>query len=160
MANGTGAVRGGGRVTSSASANATATANLRGGAGIFGPYQTANTGNESARTQAWLPPVRVPVGYVMVGNQRLPVMIDDQWYRAMDEISNRRLGGINGPTVVDVATNVQNVAATTEQVAVSVTQANQTAAAAAQAINASRQVSIDAGLPGAENIPEVNQLVQ
>jgi len=48
-----------------------------------------------------LPQARIPVGWVMVAGQRVPVEIDIEWMRALTVIKDR-VGGVTGPSISDV----------------------------------------------------------
>lgn len=111
-------------------------------------FYNGNTPNSTIR--AWLPSARVPIGY---GPKGEAFLFSPEWYRFFEEVANRRLGGINGPTVPSIQSQVVT---TQEAVIVNEQQIVNTQAVIvqnAQSLLASREVSIGASLPGAALIP-------
>lgn len=113
---------------------------------------TPNVRSTSARQDAWRPRTGLPFGYVTVGGQRLPVMLDAAFSRYLDTLEDR-LGGVTGARLPDVVATVE-VAQTTAAESAQRTQAiAQQAAANAAVLAAAREVLQNAGTPGADQIP-------
>ena len=124
------------------------------GASVFGTLTAATVdATQSARTARWLPTSRQPVAYTLdARGQRVPVYIDEHWYRFFDEIAERRLGGVDGPALPDVKTNAETAVAAAASVASIATAAQQTADASVQSLSQTKEVLVSADLPGAEYI--------
>jgi hypothetical protein len=100
--------------------------------------------------RAWLPSARVPFGTTPDGK---PILMTTEWYRFFEEVADRRLGGISGPTLPTVEASVtitQTAVVNAEQQIVN-TQA--VIVQNAQSMLSQREVSIASGLPGATLIP-------
>lgn len=93
----------------------------------------------------WIPRRDVPV-------LRADRTFTDQWYRFFSELA-RRVGGVQGASITDVAQNVAQVQAEVLQVSSVAITASQSASAAENSISVIREVAINANLPGAGNIP-------
>ncbi len=109
-----------------------------------------NGSTKETSLRAWLPGARVPFAYTEKGEA---LIFEPSWYRFWEEIATRRLGGINGPTITTIETQIvqaQDAVTSTEQ-SVAITQ--QVIVQNAQSMLTQREVSINAGLPGAALIP-------
>lgn len=116
----------------------------------FTPYgSTSFSRSAQATGKAWLPPETVPWFDPKTGRPTR------EFARCMDYLMNTRMGGINGPSMTEVVTNV---AESKQQAAQAVTQASaveELAVANAEALKATVQVTQNSALDGAEQIPEV-----
>lgn len=88
--------------------------------------------------------------------QTVDVTIDPQYYRFLDEIAQRRLGGVSGQTITDVGTNASNAIQAVADIVPAVAAAQQQADSVATAAIASREVLVAADVPGADDIPVVS----
>ncbi len=109
-----------------------------------------NGAEANTTIRAWLPAARHPIGTTASGET---VLMTTEWYRFFEEVADRRLGGINGPTVPVVQSQVEvtQTAVVNAEQSIATTQA--VVVQNAQALATSREVSISGGLPGATLIP-------
>lgn len=125
-----------------------------------GRWSSAGSTPESTNLRnlrAWLPPAMVPIGYVK-GDRNIPVMVDTQsWYKFIDYLVNVVLGGINASTLADVTTASELASLRSAITEASVAIIAQQTQANSDALAAAVQVAQDADLPGADNIPPVQQ---
>lgn len=82
----------------------------------------------------------------------MPVYVDEQWYRFFDELATRRLGGVTGPTITDVATNASAAVSAVNDSAASAAAAQQAADASILAVAQTKSVLVKASLAGADLI--------
>ena len=123
------------------------------GAAVFGISTIQEVGNNSARSQRWLPTTRQPIAYIQgPDGKRMPVYVDEQWYRFFDELATRRLGGVTGPTITDVATNASAAVSAVNDSAASAAAAQQAADASILAVAQTKSVLVKADILGAEFI--------
>lgn len=99
--------------------------------------------------KAWLPNANEPLVH-QVGSMWL---INPRWYRFMDEIT-KRLGGINGDTITQVSTSVQQTQDSLVRAATAINTAAQTVNAAADSVNTIKQVLVNNGTSGSTSIPD------
>jgi hypothetical protein len=126
-----------------------ATARFSGGPVLSGdPYRTGFS-RSAASIKSWLPPIGVPMVDPSTGK------CNESWYRFLNYLANQRLGGINGPSMGEVQTNVIETKAAAVNAATASAAVEQQAAANAEALKAVVQVAQVAELPGAEEVPEV-----
>jgi uncharacterized protein (DUF2252 family) len=105
-----------------------------------------NTSNARRSKVPWLPAAHVPV--VQSNGLMHPA-----WYRAMVELFEHRMGGVQGQSVAQVATTVtqtqQQVVAATNKVVETIAYARSVDARA----SALKQVASDNGLSGTDSVP-------
>jgi hypothetical protein len=118
---------------------------------VSGAY-TPQVNSTSSGNEAWRPRAGSPIGYVVVGGQRLPVMPDPAWSKWFDTMADR-IGGPNGVRVNDVVATVEASQTTSAETAQRTQALAQQAAANAASIAAAREVLQNAALPGASQIP-------
>ncbi len=106
-----------------------------------------------ANLRAWLPPQRQPIANV----NGTPVYMDQTWYRFFQFVSEIKLGGAEGQTIPDIVASVVAAlsASATTSAAVAIT--SQQTQANAEALAATVQVVQTAAIPGADQIPPVQQ---
>lgn len=108
-----------------------------------------NTSTESRNKVPWLPPAHVPV--VQANG-----LMNPAWYRALHEVFENRLGGVQGATLPAVQTTVQQ----TQAVVVDTTSTLTETIAYARSIDATatalKQVATDNALTGATTVPETS----
>jgi hypothetical protein len=105
--------------------------------------------------KAWLPPARIPIGYVN-GDRTKPVLIDEaSWYKFLNYFLNVFIGGQGAPTFSDVVTTVEQTQATAVEASSQTAALAQTTQTNAEALAATIQVSQNSGLAGASQIPPV-----
>lgn len=155
-------VRAGGSVRAFSAQHLTTTSQIAAGTAVVLAYTTSTVGNNSSRGNNWLPPARVQLGTVSVpmpdgSTKTLPVMIDPQWYRFFDEVAQRRLGGVQGQSIPDVAQNANAAIESVSSVTQVASQIAQQADAVAAAATAVKEVLISSDLPGATQIPDVQR---
>jgi len=119
------------------------------------PYGSVNFSRAAAAPGYALPGPRMPLGYVVVNGQRLPVEIDPAYWRLFRHMWDDRLGGMSGPSMGEVQTNVEATKAQAVNAVVTAAAVEQLATTNAEALKATVQVAQNAGLAGASNIPEV-----
>jgi hypothetical protein len=154
MATQTFTVQAGSFVSDATKSARTASFIVESGSCVLPNFVGALTGNDSARTKNWLPPVREPIGYFTDANgQKQDIFISDQWYRFFDELAQRRLGGVNGAAITDVQANVETVQASVTDTASLVTDVAQQTQASQIALLSTKAVLIHAGVQGASSIP-------
>lgn len=127
--------------------------NTRAVSGVF----KQGIGSSTSRPQNidWLPSVQVPLGYVNMNGQKLPVYIEAAtWYAFMQEIA-RRFGGRLGLSIPDLAVTVEQTQVTAVQAGQQLAAATQQSQANAEALAVSVQVIQSSALPGATQIPRV-----
>ena len=115
------------------------------------------SGTGPSNLKAWLPPQRTPIAYVDINGQQTPVYIDaSTWYRFLQYVAEIKLGGVNGPTLANVAADV--VTAKSEASAAAIGQASigQQVQANAQALAVTVEVAQTNSLAGADQIPPVS----
>jgi hypothetical protein len=156
----TSTVRAGGRVRSLAGLLRTTRSMVAAGTAVVMTNTVSNVGNNSRRGTNWLPPIGQPIGYVDIpmpdgSVKTLPVRIDNQYYLGFDEVFQRRLGGVKGQSLNDVATNVSATLAGVTDQSAAIAAIGQQVDAASAAAEASKQVLVAADVPGAEQIPPV-----
>lgn len=95
----------------------------------------------------WLPPAHVP--FSNDGKHVNPV-----WYRALRELFETRAGGVNGPTIPQVRQSVTDTQETVVGVVTFAQQVGQYAQGVAATVQATAEVTQDAGLSGSESIPD------
>lgn len=102
------------------------------------------------RHKDWLPPMRVK-----------PVREDGSWnpdvYRALQWLFEQFAGGINGRTVVEVVTELQQTQAEVVATASYAQAVGQYAQSVGQTAQAVVQVAQNANLGGADNVPETSE---
>lgn len=121
--------------------------NYTAGAGAVCAATTADWARSPAARRGvdWLPDARTPV-YVG-GPQMNPL-----WWRFFREIS-ARLDGISGKSLGEVNTAVSLVQTAVSEAQSAANSAQSTAAAASTAIDVIREVALNNGLDGADQIP-------
>jgi hypothetical protein len=124
--------------------------------GVSGVYQQG-VGNGTSRPNdvQWLPNAQNPVGWVMVGGQKLPVQFDPVFYRALQHLFEVKLGGRAAPSLPDVVTTVESTQAAAVQNGQQVGALTQQSQANAESLNVVRQVVQNNALVGAAQIPPV-----
>lgn len=160
MASSTAAIKLGARAYSAPGAKASSgIAAVYAGAQASGdPF--ANSGEISDSTpgnlKSWLPPQRVALAYVDIGGQRMPVYIDaSTWYRFFQFVAEIKLGGVNGPTLANVATDVITGKAQTAAVVAQTAAITQQVQTNAEALVAVVEVTQQNDLSGSAQIPPV-----
>jgi hypothetical protein len=118
---------------------------------VSGAY-TPNIKDTSSRQQAWRPRAGSPIGYVIVGGQKLAVMPDNALMQWLDTLADR-LGGPSGVRLPDVVTTVEQSQVTAAENSQRTQAIAQQAAANAASLAAAREVLQNAGVPGADQIP-------
>lgn len=150
MASATFAVSLAGRLGSTTSANRTATFILSSGTlAQADPYASGTSfSRASGSPKAWLPPPRVKLvdkdGY-----------ITSPWHRFLTYLVEQRLGGINGPSMAEVETNVLETKAQAVSAATSAASVTQQTIANAESLQATVEVVQNNSLSGATAIPPV-----
>jgi hypothetical protein len=114
------------------------------------PYGSTRFSRSGAATaKAWLPPESEPWFDPKTGKPT------PQFARFMHYLANQRLGGIDGPSMGEVQTNVQETKAAAVQAVLASSAVEDMATANAEALKATVQVTQTAALPGATQIPDV-----
>lgn len=107
------------------------------------PWNTSSARREKV---PWLPPAHVPV-------VQQNGLMNPAWYRALHEVFENRLGGVQGATVTQVQTTVTQ----TQSQVVATTAAVTDLGAYTRSIDATatalRQVAVDNALSGASTVP-------
>lgn len=153
-------VRSGSRIKVATSRATTTSFRVAAGTAVVMASTLSTVGNNSGRGSNWLPPVRQPIGYADVmmpdgTKQNVQVMVDQQWFLGFNEAFNRRLAGVQGPTITDASTNATNAIQAVTANAQAISAVQQQSDAAAAAATASKQVLVDNDVPGADQIPDV-----
>lgn len=116
----------------------------------FDPYGSSGfTRSSAASAKSWLPPETVPWFDPKTGKPT------PEFARFMHYLANQRLGGIDGPSMGEVQTNVQETKAAAVQAVLASSAVEDMATANAEALKATVQVTQTAALPGATQIPDV-----
>lgn len=150
MASATFAVSLGFRAGSEVSANRTATFVTSSGVlAQADPYASGGSFSRAAASaKSWLPGARVKLvderGY-----------ITSPWLRFFTYVAEQRLGGINGPSMAEVETNVIETKAQAVNAATSAASVTQQSIANAEALQATVEVVQNNSLSGATAIPPV-----
>lgn len=131
------------------------------GAVLYVPFRSASgvmvgagLSNQASAVSAksMLPGPRTPLGYVN-GDKKQPVYIDEStWYRLIDFILNKKLGGVSAPSIADVASTVTTIQDAVTSNVTAVTELTDQAAANAAVLNTVREVAQVNGLDGADQI--------
>lgn len=132
-----------------------------------GSYAQTRTGlavTNASRSERWLPPVRQPFGHInlragqtiggvtLKESARIPVEIDAVWYRFFDELAERRLGGVNGPTVSEIGTTAQSAVSTASQASEVAVIAQQQSIANTSSLEQAKEVLVAGNVPNATYI--------
>lgn len=131
--------------------NRTATFRLSGGPLMrFDPYGSASFSRAAKQNaKAWLPPRHIPVTDAATG------LMTEEWYRYHEYMANQRMGGINGPSMGEVQTNVVETKAAAVQAVVAASAISEVVVANAEALKATVEVTQTNALSGSDQIPEV-----
>ena len=117
-------------------------------------------GGGGGNLKSWLPPQRVAIAYVEVMENgqmvRKPAYVDAAtWYKFFTFVAEIKLGGVNGPTMTNVADDVVLAKAQVSTVVAEQALVTQQVQANAEALKVTVEVSQGAALAGAEQIPDV-----
>lgn len=104
----------------------------------------------------WIPKAGTPF-LVVDGQGRMTNQVNPAWDRAMRWLFEEYIGGIQAPTVSALTTSVEQTQQQVVQVQVQAVNAQTTANSAAEAVNTTKQVLVDEGIPGADQIPPASQ---
>lgn len=104
----------------------------------------------------WLPKAGTPF-LVIDGQGRMTNQVSPAWDRALRWLFEEYIGGIQAPTVAALTNSVEQTQQQVVQVQVQASTAQATANSAAESVNTTRQVLVDDGVPGAEQIPPARQ---
>jgi hypothetical protein len=97
----------------------------------------------------------MPIGWVTVNGQRLPVEVDMAYWKWMHHHWEDRMGGLEGPSMTEVQTNVVETKAQAVNAIVQAAAVGEMAATNAEALKATVQVTQTNSLAGSDQIPEV-----
>lgn len=123
---------------------------------VSGVYQEGVSSTQTRPNDVqWLPNAQNPVGWVMVGGQKLPVQFDPVFYRALQHLFEVKLGGRAAPSLPDVITTVETTQAAAVQSGQQVSALTQQSQANAESLNVVRQVVQNNALTGSDQIPPV-----
>lgn len=131
--------------------NRTATFKLSAGPLMrFDPYGSAGFTRNARRTgKNWLPPRGTPPFDLKTGKWT------PEWERFVYDFFENQMGGINGPSMAEVQANVVETKAAAISASVATSAITEVVVANAEALAVAVQVSQNAALDGADQIPEV-----
>ena len=129
-------------------------------AGVALPNSDDIGGGGPGNLKSWLPPQRVAIAYVEVMENgqmvRKPAYVDAAtWYKFFTFVAEIKLGGVNGPTLTNVADDVVLAKAQVSNVVSEQAVVTQQVNANAEALKVTVEVAQGAALAGASQIPEV-----
>lgn len=100
----------------------------------------------------WLPKAGTPL--LTVGNNgQMTNQLNPAWDRCLRWLFEQYIGGINAPTVAQITTSVSQTQDQVVAVGVQASSAQSTANSAAEAVNTTREVLVNNGTPGSDQIP-------
>lgn len=117
-----------------------------------GVFSSGVSGSQNPNSTSIMPSAQHPLGRV---RQDGTILIDPAWDKFLRFQWETRLGGIDGPSIPDVATTVVNTQETVAQSAAEVSALGQQTQQNAESLSVVVQVAQNSSLPGADQIPPV-----
>lgn len=100
----------------------------------------------------WIPKAGTPLLQVG-GNGQMTNQLNPAWDRCLRWLFEEGIGGLNAPTLPQITQSVTQTQTQVVAVGVQASAAQSTANSAAESVNTTREVLINDGTPGAEQIP-------
>lgn len=100
----------------------------------------------------WLPKAGTP--FLLVKDGKMTNQVSPAWDRAIRWLFEEYIGGISAPTVAQLTTSVEQTQTQVVAAGLQASAAQTTANGAAVAVNTAREVLVNNGTPGAEQIPQ------